>query len=86
MDELAQLSQRGTITLPAAVRRRLGLGKGDVLTVRVAGRSIVLTPAVLTPVELYTDERLAEFEQSAELTEPELAAARRAWRTRAPRR
>jgi antitoxin PrlF len=82
MDELAQLSERGTITLPAAVRRKLGLEGGDVLTVRLAGRSIVLTPAVLTPIELYTDERLAEFEQNAQLDEHERAAARRAWGAR----
>ncbi len=86
MDELAQLSQRGTITLPAAVRRKLGLAEGDVLTVRLAGRSIVLTPAVLTPVELYTDERLVEFEQNAQLSERELAAARRSWGSRRRRR
>jgi AbrB family looped-hinge helix DNA binding protein len=86
MDDLAQLSQRGTITLPAAVRRKLGLEEGDVLTVRLVGSSIVLTPAVVTPVELYTDERLAEFEQNAQLSEAELAAARRAWSARPRRR
>ncbi len=85
MDELTQLSRRGTVTLPVAVRRKLGLAEGDVLTVRLAGRSIVLTPAVLTPVELYTDERLAEFEQNEQLTEAELAAARRTWQTRTRR-
>ncbi len=85
VDELTQLSRRGTVTLPVAVRRKLGLAEGDVLTVRLAGRSIVLTPAVLTPVELYTDERLAEFEQNEQLTEAELAAARRTWQTRTRR-
>jgi len=86
MSELAQLSQRGTITLPASVRRRLGLKEGDVLTVRLSGSSILLTPAVVTPVELYTDERIAEFEQNAQLDERELAAARRAWSARRRRR
>lgn len=75
------------MTLPADVRRRLGLREGDVLTVRLSGRSIVLTPAVVTPVELYTDERIGEFERSAALTAEELAAARRAWAGKArPRR
>ena len=78
-EELAQLSSRGTITLPAGVRRRLGLAEGDVLTVRLSGRSIVLTPAVVTPVELYSDERLAEFEEAERLSEDELRAARRTW-------
>jgi AbrB family looped-hinge helix DNA binding protein len=85
-EELAQLSRRGTITLPAGVRRQLGLAEGDVLTVRLSGRSIVLTPAVVTPVELYSDERLEEFEEAARLTEDELRAARRAWSARRPRR
>jgi AbrB family looped-hinge helix DNA binding protein len=78
-EEIAQLSGRGTVTLPADVRRRLGLREGDVLTVRLAGRSIVLTPAVVTPVELYTEERIEEFQRTAELTAEELAEARRAW-------
>ena len=78
-EAMAQISRRGTITLPAEVRKRLGLEEGDVLTVRLSGRSIVLTPAVLTPIELYSDERIAEFEQGARLTEHELAAAQRAW-------
>jgi len=78
-EAMAQISRRGTITLPAEVRKRLGLEEGDVLTVRLSGRSIVLTPAVLTPIELYSDERIAEFEQGARLTKDELAAAQRAW-------
>ena len=63
-----------------------GVQEGDVLTVRLAGSSIVLTPAVVTPIELYTDERIAEFDQSAQLSESELEAARRAWTARRRRR
>ena len=66
--------------MPAALRRDLGLAEGDVLTVRVANGAIVLTPAVLTEVEAYTDERIREFEGAAKLSEEELSAARRAWR------
>ena len=79
-DDVAQLSSRGTVTLPAALRRELGLAEGDVLTVKVADGAIVLTPAVLTEVEAYTDRRIREFEDAAELTPDELQAARRAWR------
>jgi AbrB family looped-hinge helix DNA binding protein len=84
-DEIAQLSRRGTLTLPADIRRTLGLQEGDVLTVRLSGRSIVLTPAVVTPIELYTEERISEFEQSAQLSDDELGRARRAWGARASR-
>jgi len=79
MDEIAQLSKRGTVTLPAGVRRSLGLQEGDVLTVRLSGRAIVLTPAVVTPVELYTQERLTEFESNAELSSAEAEGIRKAW-------
>jgi AbrB family looped-hinge helix DNA binding protein len=76
---IAQLSGRGTLTLPAEIRRNLGLGEGDVLTVQIRDGSVVLTPTVLSPVEIYTDERIAEFEESARMTSEELAAARDAW-------
>jgi AbrB family looped-hinge helix DNA binding protein len=82
--DVTQLSGRGTVTLPAAIRRELGLAEGDVLTVKVAGGAIVLTPAVLTEVEAYTDERIREFESAADMSEDELSAARRAWRVARP--
>jgi AbrB family looped-hinge helix DNA binding protein len=78
-ETIAQLSDRGTITLPAGLRRKLGLRRGDVLAVRLSGRSIVLTPAVVTSVELYTDERIAEFDRNAELTAEEAEQARASW-------
>jgi AbrB family looped-hinge helix DNA binding protein len=79
-DDVAQLSSRGTVTLPAALRRELGLSEGDVLTVRIANGAIVLTPAVLTEVEAYTDARIREFESAATMSQDELRAARRDWR------
>jgi AbrB family looped-hinge helix DNA binding protein len=76
---IAQLSGRGTITLPAEVRRDLGLAEGDVLTVEVREGAVVLTPAVLSPIEIYSDERIAEFDESARMTPEDLDRARRAW-------
>ena len=78
-DVVAQLSGRGTVTLPAALRRELGLSEGDVLTVKIVNGAIVLTPAVLTEVEAYTDERLREFEAAVTMSADELRSARRAW-------
>ena len=83
-DTIAQLSERGTITLPAGVRRKLGLRRGDGLTVRLSGRSIVLTPTVVTPVELYTEDRIAEFSGNAELHDDELERARSTWTVTTP--
>jgi len=80
-EEIAQMSSRGTVTLPAALRRQLGLSDGDVFTVRIVGGAIVLTPAVVTEVERYTGERIAEFDDAARMSEPELKTARRSWAT-----
>jgi antitoxin PrlF len=79
MVEMAQVSGRGTVTLPAEIRRKLSLREGDVLAVRISGSSIMLTPAVVTPVELYTDERIAEFERNAQAMPSELVDARQKW-------
>jgi antitoxin PrlF len=76
---LVQLSPRGQVTLPIDVRRVLGVKAGDAMVVSVEGGRIVLSPAVVTPVERYTDERLAEFEQASQMTAAELGAARTKW-------
>ena len=79
MADIAQLSGRGTVTLPASLRRKLGLSEGDVFTVRLERGSIVLTPAVVTEVELYTDDRIREFGSAAEMSRQDLPRARQAW-------
>ncbi len=84
MESLAQLSARGTLTLPAEIRRSLGLAEGDVLSVAVRDGRIVLTPSAVTPVELYTEERIAELTAGSDMTEAEVATARRRWRLPPP--
>ncbi|AMA74840.1 hypothetical protein TthSNM11_01500 [Thermus thermophilus] len=79
MKALTSLSKRGQITLPAEVRRALGLKPGDTLVVRVEAGRVVLEPAVVLPVELYTEERIREFAENAQVTPEELDAFRRAW-------
>jgi len=65
--------------LPAEVRRSLGLIEGDVLSVSVKDGRIVLTPSVVTPVELYSEERIAEFVAGSEMTDDDVSTARRRW-------
>lgn len=78
-DLLAQLSSRGQITLPADVRRAVGLEPGDPLWIRVEAGRIVLEPVVVVPVERYTEERIREFAQEAEMSPQVLEAARKRW-------
>lgn len=76
---LVQLSPRGQLTLPSEVRASLGLTGGDTLVVTVEDGRIVLTRAVVLPVETYDDERIAEFREATELTPDQVAEARARW-------
>jgi len=78
-DSLVQLSPRGQITLPVDVRNTLGVKAGDAMVVSIEDGRIVLSPAVVTPIERYTDERVAEFERASHMTTNEVRAARTKW-------
>ncbi|MDZ4251872.1 MAG: AbrB/MazE/SpoVT family DNA-binding domain-containing protein [Sulfuritalea sp.] len=62
---------RGVITLPAKLRQAMGLAANDQLIAETTPDGLLLRPAVTLPIELYSDERLHEFEAA----EAELAAA-----------
>lgn len=64
------LSSRGLITLPAKLRQALGLKADDQLIAETTPEGILLRPAVTLPLELYSPQRLQEFEEA----ESELAA------------
>lgn len=65
------ITSRGVITLPARLRRTLGLRADDQLVAEVTPDGLLLRPAVTLPVEIYTPEREQEFDEA----EAELAAA-----------
>jgi len=63
------ITGRGVITLPAQFRKALGISAADHLIAETTPEGILLRPAVTLPIELYSDERLREFEESeAELS------------------
>ena len=55
------VSDRGQITLPKALRERLAIKPGSALIVEQDEGRIVLRPAAVTPVEIYTDEEIAAW-------------------------
>ncbi len=65
------VNKRGALTLPQTLRRALGLDKGGVVMAELESGAIVLRPAVAFPIEIYSDERIAEFDAA----EAELKAA-----------
>ncbi len=50
------------MTLPKSLRNVLGVDCGGVVMADVTKEGIVLHPAVAFPIELYSDDRVAEFD------------------------
>ncbi len=71
MKATVSINDRGVITLPVKLRRVLGLKADDHLIAETVPEGLLLRPAVMLPVELYTPEREREFDAA----EAELAAA-----------
>jgi AbrB family looped-hinge helix DNA binding protein len=65
--------------LPKPVRARLRLAPGSVLLLREEGGRIILDPAAVTPVSLYTDEDVERLIEADRMTPRERAALRRRW-------
>ncbi|MDZ4170103.1 MAG: AbrB/MazE/SpoVT family DNA-binding domain-containing protein [Coriobacteriia bacterium] len=61
MTEYVKIGKRGTVVIPAAKRRALGLGEGDLLAMEESASGLLLTPVRAYEVELYTPTRRAEF-------------------------
>ena len=76
---IVQVTSRGAVTLPPSVREALAVRPGDPLVVSIEGGRIVLAPAVVLPVEIYSEERVRDFDRASKLTPHEARAARKRW-------
>ena len=82
--ELVKLGKKGQVTIPKAILKRAGITEESPLLIAAApDGSIVLRQAAVYPIELYTDERIAEFERENAIP---AALAARAERLAAARR
>jgi antitoxin PrlF len=81
------ITSRGVVTLPAKLRQALGLKADDQLIAETTPEGLLLRPAVTLPVEIYSEERIREFDEAeADLARVLRPAARapRAPATRKP--
>jgi AbrB family looped-hinge helix DNA binding protein len=70
------VTNRGVVTLPAKLRRALGLKADDLLIAETTPDGLLLRPAVTLPVEIYSEARVREFDEAeAELAEHLRSAA-----------
>src|SRR5262245_25376508 len=61
MSEPTRIGKRGTIVLPAKMRKRYGFEEGTMVVAEESEYGVLLRPAAVVPVEIYSPERKAEF-------------------------
>jgi AbrB family looped-hinge helix DNA binding protein len=71
MKENVVVSGRGQITLPASMRKRLGIKAGGVLVVEDRKGELVLRPAAIVELDTYTEEEIARWEREDRLASGE---------------
>jgi AbrB family looped-hinge helix DNA binding protein len=60
---MIKLGKRGQVSIPKSVLHRLGLeGEVPLLVETTEDGAILLKPAGVYPIELYSDERIEEFD------------------------
>lgn len=73
MQETLVLSSRGQITLPAAMRKRLGIEPGGALIIEEREGELALKPAAVLEIEHYDEERIAGWDAEDALSPEERA-------------
>ncbi len=66
MTKVVNINDRGTLTLPKEMRRRLGVNGNAQVIAEDTGEGILLRAGATFPVEVYSDKRLAEFRRNNE--------------------
>ena len=66
MTKIININGRGTLTLPKVLRERLGIQTRGQVVVEETSKGLLLRPGVTVPVEIYSPQRLAEFERNNE--------------------
>jgi AbrB family looped-hinge helix DNA binding protein len=66
MTKVISINKRGTLTLPKELRRRIGLAGGGQVVAEETSEGILIRAGATFPVEIYTDQRIAEFARNNE--------------------
>jgi AbrB family looped-hinge helix DNA binding protein len=62
--ELVKLGKKGQLTIPKSILKATGIADEAPLLVETTGDgAIILRPAAVYPIEIYTEERIEEFEK-----------------------
>jgi AbrB family looped-hinge helix DNA binding protein len=66
MKKIVTINDRGTITLPKELRRKYGLETGGKIVIEESEEGLLLRPGVTFSVEIYSEDRLKEFQECNE--------------------
>ena len=61
MAEYIRVGKRGTVVIPADLRRQYGLGEGDMLVMEEFAGGLLIKPVRAFETEIYSPQRTAEF-------------------------
>ena len=77
--DTVKLARNGQLSLPRAVMKRLHLHGNETLLLNVSDDGVIrLRPAAVLPIEMYTPQRIEEFEREAVVDADTRAAVREA--------
>ena len=65
------VSNRGQITLPADMRKQLGIASGSTVIIETCNGELATKPAAVLEIERYTDEQIAEWDSQDKLSAAE---------------
>ena len=76
MAATSKVGKRGTVVIPAKLRREYGIEEGSFVITEAREDGVLVRPAVALPVETYSDQRTAEFLLTNAVDEQDYAWAR----------
>jgi len=65
------VSERGQITLPAPLRKRMGIKNGGVVRIEERDGRITLSPAAVVDIEIYSDEDIKRWSEEDKFSKGE---------------
>jgi antitoxin PrlF len=71
MRETLIVSSRGQITLPADMRKHLGIAPGSAVIIEERNGELSLKPAAVLQIERYSDAQIGEWDRADKLTAAE---------------
>ena len=71
MSDTLIVSERGQITLPASIRKRYGIKGGSALIIEERNNELLLKPAAIMELDIYSDSQIEEWDKADQLSDSE---------------